>query len=338
MEVVASILGGGIKVNKPSEEKIRKRFQQAGLELTPNNLKSVSVPEKTRVYVNEKGSAPGFSAQIGRCEFFFFPGVPKEFYWFVENTILPWVQTNFSESKGVVTKKFSTFGLAESKVAHELGYLEKKYPGVILGYRAGFPQTLFKITRSGQSITEAEKFLRPIEQEVLKKLGHYFVGSGHVTVAEAVHALFTQNGKKLALAESCTGGLVSSYITKNAGSSKYFLGGAVTYSNELKMKVLGVEKATLDRYGAVSEECAREMALGALRNFESDFALSITGIAGPDGGSESKPVGLVCFALADRATGEVETKTKQFSGPRENIQIISAYTALNFLRLHLFDK
>jgi nicotinamide-nucleotide amidase len=228
-----------------------------------------------------------------------------------------------------------TFGKPESTVNDALSGIEHQY-GVILGYRAHFPEIQVKVIARGSDRAAAERVAEAAALEVEARLGSELVyGRGPRPLAEAIGDLLRARNMTLGVAESCTGGLVGAMITEASGSSAYFAGGVIAYSNDVKQRVLGVPARLLDEHGAVSAEVARSMAEGALRAVEADIALSITGVAGPTGGTEAKPVGLVHYAVATRD----RTLDAHFVQPntRDYVRRRAAWAALGLVRKVLLE-
>ncbi len=334
VEVVSSLLGVSVVEDQSALERLKLRYDRMGLRLAPNNVKTVTVPVGAEVFQNEVGTAPAFSVKLGKCEFFFLPGVPKEFYFFVETRVLPRFKEitrsqNFPVS---FVRQLKTLGIPESHVAEKFLDYPQAYPQVKVGYRVHGSEVWLKLTAQGESREAALGLLEPAFEEARSRLGDVIFGKDDEELPTIIHQLFAGSGKKFAVAESCTGGILSSWVTAQSGSSEYFEGGAVVYSESLKKRILGVPSDLIYQFGVVSGECAEAMALGALERFEVDYALAITGIAGPSGGTEAHPVGTVYLALADRAENEVWVLQRKFRGDRERVQRASALTALEMLR------
>jgi nicotinamide-nucleotide amidase len=239
------------------------------------------------------------------------------------------------EARRVRQKLYRVFGLSESEINRKLGHLEGRDARVRLGYYPVYPEVQVSLTVAARSGPEAEALFRQLDGQLTELLGTHLFAIGADTLAGVIGRQLLAKGQTIAIAESCTGGLVGQLLTKVPGSSAYFLGGVVAYSNALKERFLGVEPETLLRHGAVSPETARAMAEGIRCRTGADYALSVTGIAGPDGGSADKPVGTVYLGLA--APEKTYDFPCHFSGDRGQIQSISAYTALDLLRRRLLD-
>lgn len=326
-EAVARAIGVSLERDLGSVEALERRFAAIGRPMTANNLKQADFPQGADILPNRKGSAPGFSVRIGKAVAFFTPGVPLEMRHLFETQIKPRIETISPRTQFQI--RLQCFGETESRIGELMTGIEQDFPGVVLGYRPHFPEIELKVLAQADDARAAEQVARAAAIEVRKRLGAIIFAEGETNfVATTVNAIRTRKGT-LALAESCTGGLLSQLLTQEPASD-YYLGAIICYANIAKEKLLGVRPQTLLAHGAVSEETASEMAAGARRALGSDYALAITGIAGPTGGSEEKPVGLVYIALAtpDRVT----TVKNNFRGDRERVQTYAAYRALELLR------
>ncbi|MGE0787740.1 MAG: competence/damage-inducible protein A [Sandaracinaceae bacterium] len=311
-----------------SLEAIRRRFAAAGREVTALVEKQADLPAGADAIRNATGTAPGFALKIGECQLYFFPGVPREMQQMFADEVEPRVAPEVVRTSDQV--RLRTFGLPESQVGELLDGVEDTYPGVTIGYRASFPEIEVKVHAVGADGSTASARMHEATDEVRRRLGGAVFGEGGLTYPAYVGRVLRDRGLTLALAESCTGGLASAMLTDIPGSSDYVLVSAVTYSNASKTRVLGVPDELLRAYGAVSAECAEAMALGARRISDADIAVSITGIAGPGGGTESKPVGTVFLAICRR--GEpARTEALKLAGDREKIRMRAAYLALQLV-------
>jgi len=237
------------------------------------------------------------------------------------------------EVRQVRQKVYKVVGLAESEINRKLAHLEGRDPRVRIGYYPVFPEVHVSLTVTGASSQEAEAIFAKYDGQVASFLGDCCYGSGTDTLEGVVGSLLAERGQTVAVAESCTGGLIGHALTKIAGSSAYFVGGVVAYSDALKERLLGVNREILLRSGAVSADCARAMAEGMRRVTPVDYALAVTGIAGPTGGTEDKPVGTVYFGLA--GPEKTQTFLFHFSGDRGQVQAMAGQTGLDLLRRHL---
>lgn len=336
---VARLAGRELRMHDESLRRIEDRFRRMGMEMSPNNRKQAMLPQGSEILPNPIGTAPGFVCAVergGRTRFVAsLPGVPREMRRMTEEALVPWVRARNPERR-FASRVFSVFGLTESA-------LDERLAGAIrpeearLAFRAAFPRLQTRVTVSGGPEEDLEARLDELEARVRERLAHHVYAIGDEGMEETVGRLLRERGHSLAVAESCTGGLIGSRITDVAGSSAYLLLGVVAYSNEAKQEVLGVSAGTLQRHGAVSIEAAEEMAEGVRRRAGADLGMSTTGIAGPGGGTDQKPVGTVCIALAWEGGG---WSRRYQLGDRERgwIKQMTAQIALDRLRQHLLGE
>ncbi len=336
-EAVAAVAGTGLQLDSVQAERIREFFRSRGRTMSDNNLRQAMLPVGSEVIPNPVGTAPGYRIEIprragGSSVGMVFPGVPREMKPMFEQTALPWIASRTDPGRVVVAQAFSTFGAPESA-------LDEKLRGVVpadrgrLAFRASFPKISVRVSVAGAE-ADARRELAALAAEVRSRIADFVYADGDASMEEVVGGLLKSEGLMLASAESCTGGMIGSRITDVAGSSAYYSGGIVAYSNDLKERLLGVSVKTLERYGAVSEETAREMAAGALAAGRADIAVATTGIAGPDGGTPEKPVGTVAIALA-RKGREPESRLYRFWGGRDWVKILTTQVALDWIRRSL---
>lgn len=324
-QAVAAAAGVSLVRDERSLEAIKRRFAAAGREMSPSNVKQAELPEGATVLENAVGTAPGFAVTLGACRCFFFPGVPHEMQRMFDDHVQPVLAPLVDRRSHQV--RLRTFGLPESRVGELLEGLEGANVGVTLGYRASFPEIEVKVLARSNSAAEAEEMASRVVREVRERLGDFVYGEGDDSYPAFVGRTLRDRGLTVALAESCTGGMVGSLLTDVPGSSDYLLLDAVTYSNASKTSVLGVSSELLRGYGAVSAECAAAMADGARRVAGSDIAVAVTGIAGPGGATEAKPVGTVWIGLARRGR-ETVTEHYRLFGDRGRIRKLAAHQAL----------
>lgn len=328
-EAVAQALGVALVRDHGSLDRIRSLFATRGRTMSASNEKQADFPEGAEVLANDVGTAPGFGVTLGSCRMFFTPGVPREMKHLWSDRILP-------RLAGLATRQsyqihLRTFGLPESVLGERMAGVEQQFPGVTLGYRASFPEIELKVFARGEDARSAEQLAERAADEVKRRASDVLFGGRDDTFAGAVGRTLRERGVTLAVAESCTGGLVGSMLTSVPGSSEYLLLDAVVYSNAAKTSVLGVGEETLRAYGAVSEETAIAMVNGVLRVSAADIGVSITGIAGPGGGSDEKPVGTVWIGIGTRG-GPVVARHFNFFGGREWVRTLSAYSALKLVQ------
>jgi nicotinamide-nucleotide amidase len=326
---VAKTLGVGLVRDEASLDHIRRRFEKFGRPMGESNHKQADFPEGANVLANPIGTAPGFEVKIGRARAFFMPGVPKEMTKMFDEQVVPRIRDLAPNDAHQI--RFRTFGLGESVVGEKLAGVEAAFPGVVMGYRAHFPEIEVKVLARGKDHAAAQTLAERAAAEVRTRLGDVIYGEGEDTFAGVVGRELRTRSWTLAIAESCTGGLVGTMITREPGASDYLVLDAVTYANSAKQKVLGVDEEVLRGHGAVSAEVACAMAEGARRVSGADVALAITGVAGPTGGSEAKPVGLVYLAVATAHSTTI-VKERRFRGDRTWIQTLAAYSGLALVR------
>ena len=337
-EAAANAAGVGLAVNDMAQSSIEDFFKTRKRFMTDFDRKQVMLPEGAECLCNPVGTAPGFQLKIGRCNFFFLPGVPFEMRRMLADSVLPWIERLYGSEKNFsFIRNISIFGLTEADINQRLAGLAEKFPGIKPGFLTIFPEIHVKLYARGKDKNICNELLIKASEWVLNKIGDNVFSVDGESMEAVVGGLLRRKKATLAVAESCTGGLLSHWITNVAGSSDYFLFSGVTYSNEAKIKVLGVLPETLKRYGAVHEETAKEMAEGARRVSGAAYGLATTGIAGPGGGTDGKPVGTVCIGLAtpDAVKGYRFNFT---SGKRSINKKIFAMKALDLLRMELLSK
>jgi nicotinamide-nucleotide amidase len=323
-EAAARAAGVRLVRHEPSLEAIKRRFAAFNREMSPSNAKQADLPETATALENPVGTAPGFAMTLGTCRAFFMPGVPHEMQRLFADHVHPAVGPHVERRSHQIVLR--TFGMTESQVGELLSGITA--PGVTIGYRATFPEIEVKVLARGANAAEAEELAGKVARDVRERLSAVLYGEEDDTYAAFVGRMLRDRRLSLAIAESCTGGMVGSMITDVPGSSDFLLLDAVTYSNASKTKVLGVSSEILRAYGAVSAECAAAMADGARRAVDADVAVSITGIAGPGGGSDEKPVGTVWIGLARRDRSSVAEHHRLAYGDRGRIRRAAAFLAL----------
>jgi nicotinamide-nucleotide amidase len=299
------------------------------------NRKQSLLPKGSKCLENPVGTAPGFALKIGKGLFFFLPGVPSEMKMMLSGKVLPGISELCGGSREYsLVRNISTFGLTEAAVNENLLGLIADYPGVRLGLRATFPEIHVKLYSRGKDEAEVSLLLEKAAACVVEKLGNRVLSVDGEPMEAVVGKLLDGKKATVAVAESCTGGLVSNMLTNVPGSSGYFLFSGVTYSNESKIKILGIDRAVIEQYGAVHEETAKEMAACARKISGATYGLSTSGVAGPSGGSDEKPVGTICIGLASPEETKGFRYTFQF-GDRLMNKKVFAVMALDILRREL---
>jgi nicotinamide-nucleotide amidase len=327
-EAVAEALGVPTERHEPSLEQIRRRLEKFGRAVSPTNAKQADFPRGADILPNPIGTAPGFGVKVGEALAFFMPGVPVEMKRMFDEQVTPRVRGLAPNESHQV--RLRTFGLPESVVGEKLQGVEETFSGVTIGYRAHFPEIEVKVLARGSGKDEARALCERATIEVRARLADVVYGDGDDTFAGVVGRALRTRGYTLAIAESCTGGLVGHMVTREPGASDFLLVDAVTYANSAKTRLLGVDEDVLRGHGAVSAEVAAAMAEGVRRVSGADVALSLTGIAGPSGGSAEKPVGTVYIAIA---TGKGTTvKHRVFPGDRGRVQTLASYAGLQLVR------
>ncbi len=333
-EAVAEFLGLPLELHQPSLEAMARYFAGIGRTMTPNNEKQAYFPKGCLVLDNPNGTAPGCLVEREGRVFVVLPGPPRELNPMFDNHVRPYLMQR-GDAK-ITSRMLHIFGMGESEAAYRLRTMIERQDNPTLATYVGKGDVLLRITARTALDADPEPLLAPAVQEVEALLGGVVISDRDETLPEVVVRLLASQGKTLACAESCTGGLLSSMIVDVPGASGVLLEGAVTYSNEAKMRRLAVPEAVLAQHGAVSEACARAMAEGMRAASGADFALATTGIAGPGGGTPEKPVGLIYAALA--SAGGVEVETYRLKRDRALNRRTTALNALDMLRRHLLQK
>lgn len=339
LSAVAAAQAGHVPVeyNALAMQTMEAFFKKRNYSMSPSNKKQAMLPRGSECLVNPVGTAPGFLIKIGRCNFYFLPGVPFEMRRMFEDQVSPRILKMQGNKEICLVKTISTFGLGESATGDKIEKANNMFPEIRLGLRAKFPEIQVKLYGRSRYEGTLKKNMAIIEKYIREKLGPKIFSVEGKTMEAVVGQLLLQKGASLALAESCTGGLIANRLTENSGSSNYFLFSGVTYSNAAKVKVLGVSENTLLKYGAVHEKTAAQMAVGAQKIAGATYGLSTTGIAGPGGGTQEKPVGTVCIGLA--TPEKVITKKYYFSfGQRRMNKRVFAMTAMDLLRRELLES
>jgi nicotinamide-nucleotide amidase len=334
-EVLARAFGRKLVLDATALEGIRAFFRSVGREMTDNNAKQAWFPEGAEVLANPIGTAPGFHLEERGALFFCMPGVPRELMRMMDEQVLPRIAKRPGGSAQVVRAALlRTFGMGESALDATLEDVARE-GDVTLGFRTSFPDNYVRPVARATSAAQAEARLAEVCRTIRERLGSIVYAEGEETLEQVVGRLLRERKRTVAVAESCTGGLIAQKLTDVPGSSEYFLGGVVAYGNAAKRTLLGVDAALLARCGAVSEEVARAMAEGARARFGADLAVATTGIAGPGGGTPEKPVGLVHVALADAE----HTHADHFVFPLDRLRhrTLTAQLALDWMRRSLLS-
>ncbi len=329
-QAMAEAKGEPLVENTEWRQRLEDWFSKHNRVMARSNLKQAMLPESAVMVDNPVGTACGFRVKLNRAWLFFTPGVPFELKRMIPEQFIPFIKQEFQLDTATKVKKLLTLGQGESMLQDKLSELELP-EGVTLGYRSSMPYIEIKLFARGEAAIDV---LDTLVGKVCSMLGAGVVAEDKPSLAEELHHLLLAKGKTLSAAESCTGGMLTSQLVAFPGSSAYLMQGLVTYSNEAKVKILGVKPQTLDDYGAVSIETVEEMAAGARALLDSDYALSTSGIAGPDGGTDAKPVGTVAIALATRY-GVHSQMIKLSRRSRELVRQLSSAVAYDMLRREL---
>lgn len=330
----AEFFGVPLETDPRALASIEERLRGLGREMKDAHRGQAMMPRGARFFANLWGTAPGYMYEHGGALFFFLPGVPGELQGMFERSVMPELERHAGTRARSVTKLVRTTGLKESEVAERLDGLTMD--GVYLGYRVHDPEVHLRVTGSAPTGEEAEALALEFTGLLRERLGAYVFSTGGESLPEVVGGMLAARGMTLAIAESCTGGLVASRITDVPGSSGWFERGLVTYSNEAKVEMLGVPRGLIEELGAVSGPVAERMAEGARTVAGTDLGVGISGIAGPGGGTALKPVGTVFIALAQGA-GPPTSHAFLFHGTRRQIKYTASQRALEIIRQYFLD-
>lgn len=330
-EVCCEFFNKEMYLHEESLEKMKAFFKGRGREMPENNIKQAMLPVGCTVFVNNNGTAPGLAMEKDGTHLLLLPGPPRELKAMFFESALPYLK-QFSD-KIIISHSIRTFGIGESAMAEKTAdMMDMQNPTVAPYAKDG--EALLRVTAMADSEEQAEELCKPVIDEIKSRLGDVVYGIDYTCIEEAVVELLKKNGLKVATAESCTGGFVAKRITNVSGSSDVIECGIVSYSNRIKNKILGVSADDLERYGAVSETVARQMAEGAVKISDADIAVSVTGIAGPNGDGSGKPVGLIYIGLADGESSWV-TELNTSRTDRDYNRYVAASTALNMIRKYI---
>ncbi len=332
-QTVADLFELPMERDAASEQTLRERFLAFRREMTPNNLKQADFPKGSIILKNPNGTAPGCIVPKGDKAAILLPGPPSELSPMFENEVMPYLEARSGWK--LYSRELRIFGMGESTVEHRLQDLMDAQVNPTIAPYAKTGEVTLRVTARCGTEEEGLALVQPLINEIKSRIGDVVYSTEGVTLAGVCAKVLEERNLTLAVAESCTGGLISSTLIDIPGSSTYFMEGAITYSDAAKMRRLGVSSATLRKYGAVSAECAKEMAMGMRKTSGTDYALSTTGIAGPGGATKEKPVGLVYIALSDGK--DVIVKRLQLTGNRSRIREVTVLNALDVLRRSLLE-
>lgn len=328
-ETAAKVMGKELFMDQHSKKRIIEFFEKRNMDITDNNWKQAMMPKGAIIIDNENGTAPGVIMEENGKTVILLPGPPNELIPMFEKDIAPYLNEKTPDM--IYSQTVKICGIGESKAEAMIEDLLKEQTNPTIAPYAKTGEVHLRVTAKAQDEKAAKKLCKPIVKELKSRFGEKVYSTQEdMTLEKAVVDLLLANHLTVATTESCTGGLLAARLINVPGVSEVFKAGYVTYSNKAKRKLVGVKKAQLLKYGAVSDVVAKEMAKGAAIFTKADVTVSVTGLAGPDGGTKEKPVGLVYIAC--NVKGNVEVKEYHFSGSREKIRQYSVASALTLLR------
>jgi nicotinamide-nucleotide amidase len=338
-ETIADFFGAPLVERPEVIEDMTQKFAQRSRVMTPSNLKQALLPQGADILPNPTGTAPGIIWQPRPdITIFTFPGVPSELYPMWEETAVPYLKSQGWGKDIIFSRSLRFWGIGESALAEKVAPLFD-LPNPTVAPYAGKGEVRLRVSAKAASSEAAEALISPVEKQIKEIAGLDFYGIDNDTLATVVGRLLRTAGETVSVAESCTGGGLGQMLTDVSGSSDYFWGGVISYDNSVKIGLLGVNPEDLDKFGAVSATVAEQMAMGVKTRLSTTWGLSVTGIAGPTGGTDTKPVGLVYIGLAS-PNGEVASFEHKFGTTRNRsfIRHVSANTALDMLRRQLLAR
>lgn len=332
VDVVSALIGVAPTIEEPARQKLESLMAARGRPMSAVNLRQVRVPTGARVLGNPAGLAPGFEIAVAGTPLVCLPGVPREVHAIFDSAIAAWargLRVARGDAPHRARRTFRAFGRSESQLSEALRGLIDGVDGASIHYQVKFPEILVKLVVTDRDHDRAEAALAALDDGLRARIGAWVYGTGDAALPAVVADALTARGLTVAVAESCTGGLLGQLLTERGGASRFFVGGAITYANDEKVRALGVDPGLLAEHGAVSEACVRAMAEGIRARTGAALGVAISGIAGPDGGTPDKPVGLVHLARA----GAAGTDVMQFRWPgaRDQVRLLAAWWALRML-------
>jgi len=331
-EIVSKALGRPLFLDQTVLDHIKENAEKSGLNWSPSLEKLARLPRGAKI-LDPKGEMCGFSLSEGDSLLYFLPGVPEQMRELMRGFVVPDILRRYRPANIPRHRTLKVYGLSESHIAETFKDLSDELKGVMFGFYPSFPENHITITVRGKNEVEVERESRRAEEKIRKLLGPYIFASDDETMEAIVGESLMERKMTLSVAESCTGGLIGHRLTSISGSSLYFERGVIVYSNRSKVEMLGVKQQTIDSYGAVSDETVREMAEGIRKIAKTDMGLAVTGIAGPLGGTEDKPVGTVFIGFS--VDGKVFSGQYRFSGERDKIKLNTSEMALDWVRRYL---
>ena len=331
-EIAAKALERPLCLDRGTSERIRRYALSKGVEVSPSLEKMAWIPEGSKM-LNPEGYTCGFSLTENTVRLYFLPGVPDQMRYLMDRFVLPEILARYKTLPVLRQRILRLYGISEPEIAEILKDLPGSRSNVVLGFYPHFPENHITMVLRGQDESIVTKRLVALENEIRNLIGSYIFATGNESMESVVGGMLRAKGITISVAESCTGGLIGSLLTDVPGSSDYFQGGFVVYSNQSKVDLLHVSLETIERYGAVSDQTVREMAEGVRKRMGTDIGVAVTGIAGPGGGTKEKPVGTVHVGLAE--------EHRTFSGKyrfwvtREQIKLHTSMMALDWIRRYL---
>lgn len=333
LEVIAQATQRRLILNPVVLKRIKDHFHRRHIAMPRANIRQALIPEGARSLKNEVGTAPGLIIPYDKKVLIALPGVPAEMELMMKNDVVPYLAKHFAGGWVIVQRIIKTTGLAESQINQKVKALLNLKPPLTVGIYVHTDRVDLNITAKAKDVRQGQRLIMPVERKIRQRLKEYIYGEDRQTLEEVVAQALNKTGRTLAVAESCTGGLISKGLTNISGSSRYFPLGLVAYSNQVKQSLLGVPRNILKRFGAVSKEAARLMAKNIRELAKTDLGLGVTGIAGPKGATKNKPVGLVHIALA--SPRKVQCKKFYFHGDRSAVRLRASQAALDMVRRYL---
>lgn len=329
-EAVAALVNRKLKLNQTALKDIQMYFSRTNRTMSANNKKQAYIPDGAVGIKNKWGTAPGILLEMPHNKLIIsLPGVPRELKGMFHESVVPFLQAKIQKSC-LLSRTLKFVGIGESHLVEIINDVIINQTNPTVAPYASLGEVKVRITAKAESESKAQALIQPVEEQLKLLLEPYFYGVDQDTLEGVIGARLKTRNETLACAESCTGGLIAHRITNIPGSSDYFERGYITYSNKAKVEILGVDSDLIKSVGAVSKEVAIAMAVGAQKTANTTWGLAVTGIAGPSGATEEKPVGLVHIAVA--RNGHTKAKVYNFSGNREEIKFRTSQEALNLLR------
>ena len=331
-EIAAKAFNRALHLDKEMRAKIESFIKANKIELTPTLEKMAWMPEGSKL-LNPKGMGCGFSLIENNIQLYFLPGVPSQAHYLMDKFVLPELLGLYQDRPVMKQRVLKLYGLNEPTIADMFKQLKGRTGKAVFGFYPKFPENHITISLKGEDPGAVNNELDRVETLIREIMGTYIFCTGNFTMEDVVGRMLKTRNLTIAVAESCTGGLIGHRLTNVSGSSQYFLGGNIVYSNQAKIDYLRVRPETIAKYGAVSDETVREMARGIIDSYKTDLALAVTGIAGPDGGTSEKPVGTVYIGLASK--NKIFSDKYCFQGDRKQIKLNTSTMALDYVRRYL---